>query len=70
MMSVVEDVLKQQGKRLNDMDLASRKAEEAGDLDSSLFLSFLFFFFFFGLNGKNEFVCYMSSFYEYVTLIL
>ncbi|XP_039146215.1 kinesin-like protein KIN-14F [Dioscorea cayenensis subsp. rotundata] len=29
MMSVVEDVLKQQGKRLNDVDLASRKAEEA-----------------------------------------
>ncbi|XP_039126713.1 kinesin-like protein KIN-14F isoform X2 [Dioscorea cayenensis subsp. rotundata] len=29
MMSVVEDVLKQQGKRLNDMDLAWRKAEEA-----------------------------------------
>ncbi|KAM0951174.1 putative minus-end-directed kinesin ATPase [Dioscorea sansibarensis] len=29
MMTVVEDVLKQQGKRLNDVDLASRKAEEA-----------------------------------------
>ncbi|KAJ0976380.1 hypothetical protein J5N97_018345 [Dioscorea zingiberensis] len=28
MMSVVEDVLKQQGNRLNDVDLASRKAEE------------------------------------------
>ena len=41
MMTVVEDVLKQQGKRLNDVDLASRKAEEAGDLD--LFLNSCFF---------------------------
>lgn len=28
--SMVEDVLEQHGKRLNDIDLASRKAEEAG----------------------------------------
>ena len=28
--SVVEDVLQQHGKRLCDIDLASRKAEEAG----------------------------------------
>ena len=27
--SVVEDVLQQHGKRLSDIDLASRKAEEA-----------------------------------------
>lgn len=29
--SVLEDVLKEHGKRLSDMDLASRKAEEAGE---------------------------------------
>lgn len=40
--SVVEDVLQQHGKRLNDVDLASRKAEEA-----CVFLLYgnLFFFF-------------------------
>lgn len=34
---VVEDVLQQHGNRLRDLDLASRKAEEAGN-------SFFFFF--------------------------
>lgn len=34
--SVVEDVLQQHGTRLKDLDLESRKAEEAGN--SSLFI--------------------------------
>ena len=39
---VVEDVLQQHGTRLRDLDLASRKAEEAGN------------FFFFGLNFSQQ----------------
>ena len=38
---VVEDVLQQHGTRLRDLDLASRKAEEAGN-------------FFFGLNFSQQ----------------
>lgn len=37
--SVVEDVLQQHGNRSKDLDLESRKAEEAGTLNS-----FCFFF--------------------------
>lgn len=39
--SVVEDVLKQHGSRLSDIDLASRKAEEAGWFISIFFSRFL-----------------------------
>lgn len=40
---VVEDVLQQHGTRLRDLDLASRKAEEAGN-----------FFFLVGLNFSQK----------------
>jgi len=43
--SVMEEVLKQHGTRLSDINLASRKAEEAGDFPS-LFYSFLFLSFY------------------------
>lgn len=44
---VVEDVLQQHGNRLRDLDLASRKAEEAGN-------SFFFFFLRFSLQANRE----------------
>lgn len=45
--SVVEDVLQQHGSRLSDIDLASRKAEEACNYIS--FILFIFLTFEFGL---------------------
>ena len=48
---VVEDVLQQHGNRLRDLDLASRKAEEAGNLTVS------FFFLKFSLKPNRVLCC-------------
>lgn len=48
--SVVEDVLQQHGNRLGDLDLESRKAEEAGIFYLSCFSILSFFGFIFLLS--------------------
>lgn len=45
--SVVEDVLQQQGNRLSDVDLASRKAEEACMIITFLTILMIFFVLYF-----------------------
>lgn len=48
--SVVEDVLQQHGNRLRDLDLESRKAEEAGTFFRMQRLHFEFFINYFFLS--------------------
>lgn len=61
--SMVEDVLEQHGKRLNDIDLASRKAEEAGII--FLFLNLLPF-----PLSAFKFLLFFSDFFPLISMFL